>query len=347
MHVSILDLGSNSFQWIVAQTDGYRVWVRHQRKRFVRLANSMVAGALDAEGLERALRAVSELMDALPAGFRDLPIIAVATGAIRQANNGAQLLRAVEMATGIRVQTISGEREAQLSYLGASSDHPELFAQSAGGAVAVLDLGGGSLELALGQGVHATRSHSTPRGLLTASLRAARQGAAGRNRWLALEEAAQWVVAGLVQSSGAEALPARRWIAACGVAREIHALCGRMQWLPMPDGPLTPVLLDAHWREWSTWEPERLAALGVSADRCATLPLAAAIFAALCRRLGVSELAVSRGGLRHGLALDHYWKRASIGREYAAAVTPARGGASWREAAALSGLTRERGADVQ
>ncbi len=309
VEVSILDLGSNSFQWLVAETDGRRVQTRYQCKRHVRLANSMERGALTAEGLARALEAVSELSASLPARWRSLPVVAVATGAIRQSSNGSQLLRAIEVASGIPVQMISGEREAQLAYLGASSDHSESCSHRSDSRVAVVDLGGGSLELAVGQGVHSKQAYSTPRGLLTAARRASELRASGHDEPAALEASARWVVSGLGERIVKGASLADSWIAACGVARELHGLLRRLGLLPTPTSPLVPALLEAHVPLWATWGPERLRELGVSPDRCATLPLAAGIFALLCREFGVQRLAVSRGGLRQGLALDCYFRR--------------------------------------
>lgn len=309
VYISILDLGSNSFQWLVAETDGRRVQTRYQCKRHVRLASSMEHGALSAEGLARALEAVSELSSSLPALWRPLPVVAVATGAIRQSSNGGQLLRAIEVATGIGVQMISGEREAQLAYLGALSDRSESFSHGSDSRVAVIDLGGGSLEAAVGQGIHPQQAYSTPRGLLTAARRVSELCAAGYSAPAALEEAARWVVCGLGERVETESVLAENWVAACGVARELHQLLRQLRLLPTPTTPLVPALLEAHWPRWASWAPGRLRELGVSADRCATLPLAAGIFAILCRHFGVQRLAVSQGGLRQGLALDCHWRR--------------------------------------
>ena len=108
-------------------------------------ANLREAGSLDPEGASRTLAVVDEYVRELRPYRATLG--AIATSAMRRASNGAAFARTVEERLGVPLEILSGEREAELSFRGATANLAH-----AGECVGVLDVGGGSAEYASGAG---------------------------------------------------------------------------------------------------------------------------------------------------------------------------------------------------
>jgi exopolyphosphatase/guanosine-5'-triphosphate,3'-diphosphate pyrophosphatase len=101
------------------------------------------AGRIDATGIDHISEAVNQVQERL-GGVRVSTFVPYATSCVRDAANVDEVISAVARRTGVRLRLLSGKREARLSYLAArrwlDSDHP----------LAVLDVGGGTIELAVG-----------------------------------------------------------------------------------------------------------------------------------------------------------------------------------------------------
>ncbi len=140
--MAVVDLGSNSFRMVVfAEQDGR--WRRERElSRAVRAGEGLArTGRLSEQAIERALVALEEFKGLLEgAGLQDGAIDAVATSAIRDADNGAELLEAARRRTGLYVRVLAREQEAHYAYLAAV--HSTTLTDGC-----VLDLGGGSLQL--------------------------------------------------------------------------------------------------------------------------------------------------------------------------------------------------------
>ncbi|MGH2978779.1 MAG: Ppx/GppA phosphatase family protein [Solirubrobacterales bacterium] len=147
MKVAVVDVGTNSTRLLVAEVAGDRV-VREleQRTTVTRLGEGVdTEGRLGEEAMERVLEACAEYRQAIDrAGAKR--VVAILTSAVRDAANGAEFERELERRFGFEAQTISGEREASLTYTGATAgrrhEQPTL----------VLDIGGGSTEVVVGHG---------------------------------------------------------------------------------------------------------------------------------------------------------------------------------------------------
>jgi exopolyphosphatase/guanosine-5'-triphosphate,3'-diphosphate pyrophosphatase len=139
--VAALDIGSNTVRLLVAEPKGGGITPVLDDSEFVRLGRGVDGtGALDPERMDAALSAISRLAkEAREAGAGE--IVAIATSAVRDARNGEAFARRVRDETGIDVQIISGNRESELTYLGAT-----LGLEIQSGAI-ICDLGGGSAEL--------------------------------------------------------------------------------------------------------------------------------------------------------------------------------------------------------
>src|SRR5262245_4076114 len=148
MRLAAIDLGSNSLHMVVVEVGaagGFRVIGRE--KEIVRLGEGGLArGKLSAVAADRAMFALRRYKRLLEAQRVD-KTLAVATAAVREAANGEDFLRRIGRELGLWPRAISGEEEARLIYLAAlHSIHLE------GKRALVVDIGGGSLEMALGAG---------------------------------------------------------------------------------------------------------------------------------------------------------------------------------------------------
>lgn len=158
---AVLDLGSNSFHLLVADVDGLgRIHRVATSKRQLRLAEPVATtGRLGPAAIKRAAKAVAQLLQ-LAANEAAETTTAVATDAVRRAEDGDDLCVLLHERHGLDVRILSGEEEAALS----------LEAMRAALAVPVgipllgLDLGGGSFEAALGDGRAVRAAVSTPYG---------------------------------------------------------------------------------------------------------------------------------------------------------------------------------------
>ena len=147
MRLAAIDIGTNSVHMIVVQVrPDFSFEVIDREKEMVRLG----AGGLDGKKLTReamtaALQALSKF-ERLAQSHQVDEILAVATSATREAENGGAFLKAIERKTGVRPRIITGTEEARLIHLAAvyGVDTPK--------AAVVIDIGGGSVEITLGSG---------------------------------------------------------------------------------------------------------------------------------------------------------------------------------------------------
>jgi exopolyphosphatase/guanosine-5'-triphosphate,3'-diphosphate pyrophosphatase len=140
--VAVIDLGSNSFRMVVfEQADGS--WKRRDEcSEGVRIGEGLAAsGRLGEAAMERGLRTVGAFMELCRRrGLDERSMDAVATSAIRDAENGGEFLERVRRYSGLEVRVLSREQEARYGYLAAVNSTSLTNG-------CVLDLGGGSLQL--------------------------------------------------------------------------------------------------------------------------------------------------------------------------------------------------------
>lgn len=146
MRLGVLDVGSNTVHLLVVDAHrGAHPWPAHSEKTVLRLAEELGPGATitprSTQALVEAVAGAARAAQRL--GTDDL--VAFATSAVRDAANGAEVLRRVYEATGVELRTLSGEEEARTTFLAVR----RWFGWSAGRLLA-LDIGGGSLEIAAG-----------------------------------------------------------------------------------------------------------------------------------------------------------------------------------------------------
>ncbi|MCX5532913.1 Ppx/GppA family phosphatase [Streptomyces sp. NBC_00006] len=146
MRLGVLDVGSNTVHLLVVDAHpGARPLPAHSHKAELRLAQLLDdRGAIGQDGVDLLVGTVREALEAAEdKGVEDL--LPFATSAVREASNADDVLARVKDATGVELRVLSGEEEARLTFLAAR----RWFGWSAG-KLLVLDIGGGSLEIAYG-----------------------------------------------------------------------------------------------------------------------------------------------------------------------------------------------------
>ncbi|MDT0463811.1 Ppx/GppA phosphatase family protein [Streptomyces gibsoniae] len=167
MRLGVLDVGSNTVHLLVVDAHpGARPLPAHSHKAELRLAQLLDGdGAIGPEGVEKLIAVVRDALQAAEdKGVEDL--LPFATSAVREASNADDVLARVKEATGVELKVLTGAEEARLTFLAAR----RWFGWSAG-KLLVLDIGGGSLEIAYGMDEEPDAVVSLPLGAgrLTAS----------------------------------------------------------------------------------------------------------------------------------------------------------------------------------
>jgi exopolyphosphatase / guanosine-5'-triphosphate,3'-diphosphate pyrophosphatase len=146
MRLGVLDVGSNTVHLLLVDAHhGAHPWPAHSEKAVLRLAEQIGSdGALTRAGEDALVAAVAAAKaSALRSDADDL--LAFATSAVRDATNSSAVLARVRRETGVDLQVLSGADEARMTFLAVR----RWFGWSAG-RLLVLDIGGGSLEVAAG-----------------------------------------------------------------------------------------------------------------------------------------------------------------------------------------------------
>src|SRR5262245_5270040 len=148
MRIAAIDIGTNSVHMIVVQVrPDLSFEIVDREKEMIRLgAGGLDGRSLTPEAMHAALQVLSKFRRLAESHNVD-EVIAVATSATREAENGGEFLQAITEQTGIRPRVISGTEEARLIHLAAT------YGVSLAGDVAVvIDIGGGSVEVTRGAG---------------------------------------------------------------------------------------------------------------------------------------------------------------------------------------------------
>jgi exopolyphosphatase/guanosine-5'-triphosphate,3'-diphosphate pyrophosphatase len=146
MRLGVLDVGSNTVHLLVVDAHrGAHPWPAYSEKTVLRLAERIGPhGRIPDEVADDLIRAVASARKAA-ADHEAREMLAFATSALREASNSAKVLAKVHQETGVHLQLLAGKDEARMTFLAVR----RWFGWSAG-RLLVLDIGGGSLEIAAG-----------------------------------------------------------------------------------------------------------------------------------------------------------------------------------------------------
>lgn len=281
-----IDIGSNTTRLLVADSAEPPLRPLVARRSFTRIGRSVDASGRIPEHKIAETAAVAGAQARLAREAGASQVAAVATAAVRDAVNSHELVAAVEAAAGVELAVIDSTEEARLSFVGATRTLPE----PARGTIAVVDVGGGSTEIAVGVcGGEVGWSRSVPVGsgvLADAHLRSDPPSAA--------ELAA--CRAEVAERFGGLAPPAADTaVAVGGTATSLHRLVG-------PE--LTAQALSEAVQVLSKRTLQEMASsFGLDPERVRLLPAGIIVLAGVCRCLGL-PMHVARGGLREGVILE-------------------------------------------
>ena len=298
--IAAIDVGSNSIRQIVADVgpDG-TIEVVDEMKAHPRLGRGLEEqGALGVESMDAAIEALGR-MATLAKQLGANRIEAVATSAVRDAENAELFLARVKQATGLRLRVLAGEDEARLSVRSALA-HFDL----ARGRTVVVDIGGGSLELALSADGVVDRLISLPLGAIRLTERYAPAGSGRQMEKLrrmvrrALKpelSRRDWQGARVIGSGGTFTNLAGIHLARQGIlsAKSVH-------------GTVIPREDVEHIVEWlaAMTDEERRSTPGLNADRADIIVAGIAVIAEVLARVEARDVVVSRYGIREGLLLE-------------------------------------------
>ena len=303
MRIAAIDIGTNSIHMIVVQVrPDLSFEVVDREKDMVRLG----AGGLDGRSLTPSAMAVA--LQTLTK-FRRLAdshkvdeIVAAATSATREADNGGDFIAEVDRQTGIRIRVISGTEEARLIHLAAG------YGVNVGGSKAVvIDIGGGSVEITLGTATHLTSGKSFKAGVIRLTERFVKSDPLSAHDGRRLTKHLNREMGSYLDQIAASGFD--RVIGTSGTILSLGALA-------LTDGDAAPEELRN--RRVSVKALHRLRKRLVEADieerlhmagldpRRADLSVAGSVLLdTILRRLGAEELTLCDLALREGLVLDY------------------------------------------
>ena len=286
MLCACIDIGSNTTRVLVAEAHEGRLSEVMQRRAFTRIGKGLKAdGAIPRKKIAEVVRVVAEHRR-IAEGLGADPIRTVATAAIRGAANRDEFVAALREEGGVEVTILTGEEEARLAFLGAT----RTLGHELGGRVAVVDVGGGSTELAVGTvrgGATWSESFRIGSGFLSdAYLRSDPPSAGELN---AMRQHAHGVFEGL------ELPRVDAAVAVGGSAASLRRLVGAV---------LEPETLQRAIRVLSGASCQDVAQrFGLDPERVGLLPAGLLVLDAASAALG-APLQIGRGGLREGVLLE-------------------------------------------
>jgi len=293
--MAAVDLGSNSFHMVVARNQDGEPSIVDRLREMVRLASGLDdEGVLDGASQERALACLRRFGQRLR-DMRAHQVRVVGTNTLRRARNADVFLAQAEEALGHPVEVISGIEEARLIYLGVSH-----YTDSTDGANLVIDIGGGSTELIIGEGYEPQHLESLYVGCVGVSRAHFSDGKLSAKRF----ERARLAVR-LELRPIAATFRRRGWKRAVGSSGTVRAARDVAQALCLADNGVTLAAVEGVIEELiKARHVEDIRLPGLGAERAPVFAGGMAILAEIMSTLKIECLDISSGALREGLLYD-------------------------------------------
>jgi exopolyphosphatase/guanosine-5'-triphosphate,3'-diphosphate pyrophosphatase len=302
MRVAVLDLGTNTTRVLVADVDDGRVHELERRTTVTRLGQGVDStGRLADEAIDR-VTATLEDYKAIIDELQPEHTIALATSATRDAENGGDFRQMLHDRFGFDTQIISGEEEARLTFLGATSARPRDE-----GPLVVIDIGGGSTEYVVGTaGSDPTFRVSTQAGSVRQTERHLREDPPSEEDLLTLRAAIRSIIAEAIPDDVNRQVEAG--IAVAGTATSLAAIDQKLD-------PYDPAKVQGYNLQLEACErmlgelaaiplEERRQVPGLHPDRAPTIVAGTAILLESLRLFELASVEVSEADILHGAALD-------------------------------------------
>jgi exopolyphosphatase / guanosine-5'-triphosphate,3'-diphosphate pyrophosphatase len=300
LRVAVVDMGTNSTRLLVADVEDGRVRELERRSTVTRLGRGVdTSGQLSLEAIEDVCAAVASYMRI----YEELgteKVIAIATSAVRDAANSEMFLAELRERFALDARILNGDEEAGLTYAGASAEHEP------GERMLVVDIGGGSTELIVGDGPHVGFYASLQAGTVRHTERYLRTDPAEPAQLEDLAADVRELIGEALE--GAAIAQANEGIAVAGTPTSLAAIDQRLE-------PYDPervhgyrLSLDSiqHMLSELAAKPlaERLQVPGLQPGRAATIVAGVVILIQAMRAFGLTEIAVSEHDILWGAALE-------------------------------------------
>ncbi len=293
--VAAVDLGSNSFHLVIASNRHGALQVVDRIKEMVRLAGGLNSrGQLEPEARERALACLERFGQRL----RDLPpgsVRAVGTNTLRHLSDGAAFLADAEAAIGHPIEIVSGYEEARLIYQGVAQTLPEH-----GRSRLVIDIGGGSTELIVGESIRPVMMESLHMGCVSMTRRFLPEGRLEPARLQRLRGAVLRELEPIQQAyrhAGWE-----QAVGASGTVRAVQSVVEAEGWSER--GISRDSLQRLQAALLRAGHSDNVQLRGLSAERRPVFAGGALVLAGIFEALDIDHMQVSDGALREGLLYD-------------------------------------------
>lgn len=292
-----VDLGSNAFRMMIGQPvkRDQRLVIQEVKtlREPVRLAEGFQGKALDPLALQRGWLALERFGKRLK-HFEAGRVRAVATSAVREAENGGLFLAGAEERLGFPIDVISGREEARLVYAGVAHTMPDEMPRL------VVDIGGGSTELIVGQGARPMLAQSIAIGSGTFSKR---YFAGGHVNALALQEAERAAIERFEKvAQRYRKLGWQQAIGSSGTARMLAKLIKLNGLNSFGETGITySALLRLSVLLLEAGHVRQLRLAGLQSQRLSTLPGGLAIMLAAFKVFAIEDMQPSEPGLRMGV----------------------------------------------
>lgn len=288
LKVAAIDIGSNSLHMVVSRIHGPGVReVLDREREMLRLGDSTFRkGAISPGRIDRAI-AVLKRFRAIADTHEVQAVLAVSTSAVRDAANRSEFVDRVEREARLAVRVLSGEEEGRLIYAGVRDGLPPAVRR-----IAVIDIGGGSAEIVVGEGSRVEFVTCLPLGVLRLCASFPDQKGLQKHVRRVLEPAARTVRKAEVESA----------IGTSGTILCLARLLGvREDLAPIRLGPLRELserLLDMSPRELRALEP-------VGESRADTIGPGSLVVRLFMEEAGLKELVPCERALREGVVADY------------------------------------------
>jgi exopolyphosphatase/guanosine-5'-triphosphate,3'-diphosphate pyrophosphatase len=293
--LAAVDLGSNSFHMVVARYTHGQLVIIDRLREMVRLAAGVAEnGRIDKEAAARAIACLQRFGQRLR-DMRADSVRVVGTNALRLAHRKQAFLERAREALGHPIEIIAGMEEARLIYSGVAHTMP-----SEPGKRLVVDIGGGSTELIIGEGLAPLDLESLQMGCVSLSERFFRDGKISAKRMAGARLAAR-----LELEPVQAAFRRRGWDRSAGSSGTVRAIGEAIRELDNQALLITPAGLEriiAYVSEAGHVRELKLAAL--TEDRRPVFPGGLAILAEIFAGLNLKEMRIAEGAMREGLLYD-------------------------------------------
>jgi exopolyphosphatase/guanosine-5'-triphosphate,3'-diphosphate pyrophosphatase len=295
--VAVIDVGTNSTRLLVADVEDGVVSPLERRSTVTRLGRGVdLSGHLSSEAIEDVCAAIGGYVGAIEELGAET-VDAIATSAVRDADNGSAFVAELRERFALSARVLDGDEEARSTYIGATAEAPPTEP------TLVVDIGGGSTELIVGQGSEIFFHDSLQAGVVRHSERhvSSDPPTAGELEALATD------VRGLIESSVGVGVEARRGIAVAGTPTSLAAVETELV-------PYDPARVHGHVLALPSIQrmlsslasvplAERVEIPGLHPDRAPTIVAGVVILVEVMRAFELEEIVVSEHDILYGTAI--------------------------------------------